>query len=250
MITLQSVSKSFGSFTAVDEVSLQVERGEIFGLLGGNGAGKTTLIKMMCGVLKPTAGRGEVLGWDIQHEQSNIRPHIGYMSQKFSLYKDLTVQENLLFYARLYGVKGKVSSLVDEQMIQYEVAHMRHKKVGELADGSKQRVAFACAVIHRPVLLFLDEPSSGVDPLTRRLFWEHVYQLTEAGTTMIITTHYMDEAEQCDRLGLMNQGRMVAMGRLEELRQHYSGKGKIAKAMPSLEEMFVYVMEHEGINER
>ncbi|MBN2908468.1 ABC transporter ATP-binding protein [Polycladomyces sp. WAk] len=248
MIELQGVTKRFGSFAAVRQVSLHVSRGEIFGLLGANGAGKTTLIRMMCGILKPTEGTGTILGWDMIRDQQTIKENIGYMSQKFSLYPDLTVEENLRFYAHVYGVRQPVAERVESLLREFELTGVRKTRVSELSGGVRQRVAFASAIVHEPPLLFLDEPTSGVDPLTRRAFWEMLYQMADRGTTIVVTTHYMDEAERCDRMAWMNRGRIVAEGSLAELRRRFAPRVGNRKA--TLEEMFVYAMEegedHDG----
>jgi ABC-2 type transport system ATP-binding protein len=248
MIELHGVTKRFGSFTAVRQVSLHVSRGEIFGLLGANGAGKTTLIRMMCGILKPTEGTGSILGWDMIRERQAIKENIGYMSQKFSLYPDLTVEENLRFYAHVYGVRRPVGERVESLLREFELTDVRKARVTDLSGGVRQRVAFASAIVHEPPLLFLDEPTSGVDPLTRRAFWEMLYQMADRGTTILVTTHYMDEAERCDRMAWMNRGRIVAEGSLAELRRRFASRVGNQKA--SLEEMFVYAMEegedHDG----
>jgi ABC-2 type transport system ATP-binding protein len=245
VIVLNGVTKRFGSFLAVDRVSLTVKRVKIFGLLGANGAGKTTLIRMICGILSPTEGKGTVLGWDMVKDKKKIRRHIGYMSQKFSLYPDLTVRENLLFYGRLYGVPepGRRAERMLERFALEEVAH---KRVDELGGGLRQRVAFASTIIHDPALLFLDEPSSGTDPLTRQLFWERLAELTEQGTTVLVTTHYMDEAERCDEVAFMDRGRIKAKGTIRELKRHFAPL--LMTDDPSLEDIFVYVISQGGEN--
>ncbi|MBA4494828.1 ABC transporter ATP-binding protein [Paenactinomyces guangxiensis] len=243
MIQLYEITKEFGTFRAVDGVSLTVTKGKIFGLLGANGAGKTTLIRMMCGILPPSGGSGRVMGHDMIKGQKKIKRQIGYMSQKFSLYPDLTVKENILFYARLYGVTD-VRGRVNELLELFQLQENSHKKVSSLGGGIRQRVAFASAIVHSPPLLFLDEPTSGVDPLTRRLFWEQLYELTERGTTILVTTHYMDEAERCDEVGLMNEGKMVAKGGLNDLQCCFADA--LQKEKPSLEDIFVYVMTGQG----
>jgi len=217
MIVCKGVSKLFGSFKAVDKVDLEVEKGEILGLLGPNGAGKTTLIKMMCGLLESSEGKISILGYDVQKERAKIWNVIGYMSQKFSLYKDLTVLENMKFYAGIYGVKGYNFKEILERL---ELLEMGDRLVKDLPFGIRQRLALACALLHKPPILFLDEPTSGVDPVARRNFWEIIYQVSrQEGTTVIVSTHYMDEAENCDRLGLMNRGRLIALGTPEEIKK-------------------------------
>jgi len=217
MIVCKGVSKLFGSFKAVDKVDLEVEKGEILGLLGPNGAGKTTLIKMMCGLLEPSEGKISILGYDVQKERAKIWNIIGYMSQKFSLYKDLTVLENMKFYAGIYGVRSYNFKEILERL---ELLEMGDRLVKDLPFGIRQRLALACALLHKPPILFLDEPTSGVDPVARRNFWEIIYQVSrQEGTTVIVSTHYMDEAEKCDRLGLMNRGRLIALGTPEEIKK-------------------------------
>ncbi|SFJ94054.1 ABC transporter ATP-binding protein [Thermoflavimicrobium dichotomicum] len=243
MIELHQITKQFGTFRAVNQVSLTVSKGSIFGLLGANGAGKTTLIRIMCGILPPTSGRGLVLGHDIVKERAQIKEQIGYMSQKFSLYPDLTVEENIRFYARLYGV-NQSGQRVEELIEQFSLQDVAKKQVAALGGGIRQRVAFASAIVHMPQLLFLDEPTSGVDPLTRRLFWEQLYELTERGITILVTTHYMDEAERCDQVALMNKGRIVAKGKVDELKERYAAE--LGTARPTLEEIFVHVISQGG----
>ena len=217
MIVCKGVSKLFGNFKAVDKVDLKVEKGEILGLLGPNGAGKTTLIKMMCGLLEPSEGKISILGYDVQKERAKIWNIIGYMSQKFSLYKDLTVLENMKFYAGIYGVKDYNFKEILERL---ELLEMGDRLVKDLPFGIRQRLALACALLHKPPILFLDEPTSGVDPVARRNFWEIIYQVSrQEGTTVIVSTHYMDEAENCDRLGLMNRGKLIALGTPEEIKK-------------------------------
>lgn len=248
MIELHGVTKRFGSFTAVRDVSLYVMRGEIFGLLGANGAGKTTLIRMMCGILEPSEGTGTILGRDMVRERQEIKKNIGYMSQKFTLYPDLTVEENLWFYAHIYGVRQSVAERVELLLRQFELTGVRKERVSDISGGVRQRVAFASAIVHDPPLLFLDEPTSGVDPLTRRAFWGMLYQMADRGTTILVTTHYMDEAERCDRMAWMNRGRVVAEGSLDELRRRFAPR--LGKRTASLEDMFIYAMkegeDHDG----
>ncbi len=217
VIVCKNVSKVFGDFRAVDKVDLEVKKGEILGLLGPNGAGKTTLIKMMCGLLEPSEGKISILGYDVQKERTKVWNMIGYMSQKFSLYKDLTVKENMELYAGLYGVKNLN---LEELFQRLGLKGLEKKLVKDLPFGIRQRVALACALLHKPPILFLDEPTSGVDPVARRNFWKIIYQISrEEGTTVIVSTHYMDEAENCDRLGLMNRGKLIALGTPEEIKK-------------------------------
>ncbi|MDQ0338840.1 ABC-2 type transport system ATP-binding protein [Caldalkalibacillus uzonensis] len=243
MIELNQITKQFGTFRAVNRVSLTVSEGSVFGLLGANGAGKTTLIRIMCGILPPTSGRGRVLGYDIVKERAQIKERIGYMSQKFSLYPDLTVEENIRFYAGLYGVE-QIKKRTEELTGQFSLRDVSKKPVAALGGGIRQRVAFAAAIVHRPRLLFLDEPTSGVDPLTRRLFWEQLYELTEQGMTIVVTTHYMDEAERCDQVALMNQGKIVAQGKVDELKERYAAE--LDTERPALADIFVHVISQGG----
>lgn len=238
MIHLHHIRKQFGHFTAVDDVTLSIEKGTVYGLLGANGAGKTTLIKIMCGLLDPTSGTGTIFGRDLVRERNRIKQSIGYMSQKFSLYQDLTVSENIAFYARLYGIE-KPETRARELSEQFDVYTFKDKVVYSLSSGVRQRVAFACALVHAPKLLFLDEPTSGVDPLARRKVWKWLYRLAADGMTIVVTTHYMDEAEHCDRIALMNAGRIVAEGTLDTLR-----KG-LPVQLHSLEDIFVHVMRED-----
>ncbi|MGB9187983.1 MAG: ATP-binding cassette domain-containing protein [Methylovirgula sp.] len=219
-IVADHLVKRFGAFTAVDQVSFTVGRGEIMGFLGPNGAGKSTLIRMLCGLLRPSAGRGLVAGIDVGREPEHVRENIGYMSQKFSLYNDLSVIENLRFFGGIYRVTG--ARLSARIAFAIEMAGLRGREdtlVATLSSGWKQRLALGCAVLHQPPVLFLDEPTSGVDPNSRRRFWDLIYTLSEEGVTVLITTHYMDEAEYCNRVALINQGRLVALGRPSELKR-------------------------------
>ncbi|MCL4738003.1 MAG: ABC transporter ATP-binding protein [Burkholderiaceae bacterium] len=212
-VSVQGLTRRFGSFTAVDALTLDVERGRVFGFLGPNGAGKSTTIRMLCGLLAPTEGRGTVAGFDIATEPEAIKHHIGYMSQKFSLYDDLTVEENIDFFAGIYRVpRARRAARKDWVLQMAGLADKRRSLTRELAGGWKQRLALGCAVLHEPPIVFLDEPTSGVDPLSRRRFWDLIAQLSGQGTTVFVTTHYMEEAEYCDALALIYRGRMIAHG--------------------------------------
>lgn len=229
------LTRRFGHFTAVDQVNLQVASRSVFGLLGPNGAGKTTLVRMLLGLLAPSAGQGEVLGHDITRAAEAIRRQAGYMSQRFSLYNDLTAEENLDFYGRVYGLtRADLAARKDELLAWSGLAGHRRTPAGELGGGRRQRLAFACAILHRPPLLLLDEPTSGVDPLSRRRFWDLIYGLAEDGATVLITTHYMDEAEHCDDLGMMLGGRLVARGTPGEIRRDYAAGGSLEEAFGAL----------------
>ena len=220
------LTKRFGKFTAVDGVSFSLRRGEIFGFLGPNGAGKTTTIRMLLGLLKPTAGRALVFGVDMSKAAHKVRARLGYMSQKFSLYRDLTVEQNLRFYARAYGLSGK--RLQERVRYAVEIAGLRGRegeRTATLAGGWRQRLALAAGILHEPELLFLDEPTAGVDPVSRRAFWNLIYEIASRGTTVFVTTHYMDEAEHCERLAFIYHGRIVALGSPSEIkREHLPGE--------------------------
>jgi ABC-2 type transport system ATP-binding protein len=213
IIVTEHLQRRFGDLQAVRDVSLEIFRGEIFGVLGPNGAGKSTTIRMLCGILDPSGGRGTVVGFDVSTQAERIKERIGYMTQRFSLYEDLTVEENLRFYAGLYGVPSQARrARVDAVLDRTGLGRRRRQLSGTLSGGWKQRVALACATIHEPPLLFLDEPTAGVDPVSRREFWEQIHQLSSVGTTVLVTTHYMDEAGECGRLVIMAAGRVVAAG--------------------------------------
>jgi len=212
-VQVKDLVKKFGDFTAVNRISLEVKKGQIFGFLGPNGSCKTTTIRMLCGLLVPTSGSGEVAGFDIRKEPEVIKSHIGYMSQKFSLYQDLTVEENIDFYGGIYRVsKGTKRERKEWVLNIARLADKRNRLTSELAGGWKQRLALGCALLHDPEILFLDEPTAGVDPSARRDFWDLIYRLSQKGTTVFVTTHYMDEAEHCDRIALVSQGEVVALG--------------------------------------
>ena len=218
------LTKKFGDFTAVNQVSFEIPRGEIFGLLGPNGAGKTTTIRMLCGILEPTAGEAHVMGYDVAKHSEEIKQRIGYMSQKFSLYDDLTVYENLDFYANLYGVpreklKPRLAELIEMAGLR---GHEKQLSSG-LSGAWRQRLALACAIVHEPPMLFLDEPTAGVDPVSRREFWEMIYQLAGQGVSVLATTHYMDEAEFCNVIGMMYRSRLIALSDPDSLREGVIG---------------------------
>jgi ABC-2 type transport system ATP-binding protein len=219
-VVLQNLEKRFGDYTAVNRVSLTVRSGEIFGFLGPNGAGKSTTIRMLCGILAPSGGSGTVAGYDIIREAEEIKKNIGYMSQRFSLYEDLTVEENIDFYSGIYKIPAERKRARKEWVIEMAgLADHRRSKTAILSGGWKQRLALGCAILHEPPILFLDEPTSGVDPISRRNFWDLIYQLSGQGVTVFVTTHYMDEAEYCDRLGFIYRGELVALGTPEELKR-------------------------------
>jgi ABC-2 type transport system ATP-binding protein len=221
-VRLEEVTRRFGDFVAVDRMTLAVESGEIFGFLGPNGAGKSTTIRMLCGLLSPTAGQGFVDGLNISAESEAIKNRIGYMSQRFSLYDDLRVEENLNFFGGIYGLPALIRrERVQETLEKISLTQRRRTLTRELPVGYKQRLALGCALLHHPRILFLDEPTSGVDPSTRRNFWDLIYGLAGAGVTVFVTTHFMEEAEYCDRIGLINEGRLIALGSPDELKTRF-----------------------------
>jgi len=222
-VTVSDLTRKFGDFVAVDSITFSVPRGEIFGFLGPNGAGKSTTIRMLCGIIEPTAGNGTVASLDIRTQPEEIKERIGYMSQKFSLYEDLTVAENIEFYAGVYGL-SRDRFLERKQWIlrMANLAERENSLTSELAVGWKQRLALGCAVVHEPEVLFLDEPTAGVDPVARRNFWELIYDVAGRGVTVFVTTHYMDEAEHCDRLALIYRGKLTAIGSSAELKEQYA----------------------------
>jgi ABC-2 type transport system ATP-binding protein len=218
VVVTDRLERRFGSIVAVRDVSLRVARGTIFGVLGPNGAGKSTTIRMLCGILTPTGGTGTVVGYDIVKQAELIKQNIGYMTQRFSLYEDLSVEENLRFYAGIYGVPGRRQAVRLEQVLESSGLGPRRRQIaGTLSGGWKQRVALASATIHEPRLLFLDEPTAGVDPVSRREFWDQIHRISDEGTTVLVTTHYMDEAERCDRLAYIAYGKLLARGTLQDV---------------------------------
>jgi ABC-2 type transport system ATP-binding protein len=218
-IVVKDLSRHFGPFKAVDSISFEVYKGEIFGFLGPNGAGKSTTIRMLNGLLLPTSGEGQVGGFDIVRETEQIKQHIGYMSQRFSLYEDLTAEENLTFFGGVYGLPApRLKARLDELLRLVDLSDRRTELTRNLALGLRQRLALASAILHDPPILFLDEPTSGVDPISRRNFWDLIYSMAERGVTILVTTHYMDEAEFCDRLVLIYQGKIIAQGPPRELK--------------------------------
>jgi len=220
VITADRMTIRFGSFTAVQDVSFQVGKGELFGFLGPNGSGKTTIIKALCGLLTPTEGTGTILGMDIRKHAADIRRHVGYMSQKFGLYEDLTVAENLTFYAGVYGIKGTQAEQRTKELLALTgMEPYLDRRVGALSGGWKQRLSLSCAIIHSPQVLFLDEPTAGIDPVARRSLWDLFFQLSGQGVTFFVTTHYMDEAERCGRVGYIYLSKLAAIGTIAELQQ-------------------------------
>ncbi|HEY9222190.1 MAG TPA: ABC transporter ATP-binding protein [Lutibacter sp.] len=222
VIEVENLTKKFGDFTAVNSITFDVKKGEIFGFLGANGAGKTTAMKMLIGIAKPTSGKAQVAGFDVFTHPEDIKKNIGYMSQKFALYDDLTVKENITFFGGIYGlssakIKKKRSELVEELGLEDIVNEL----VGSLPLGWKQKISFSIALLHSPAIVFLDEPTGGVDPITRRQFWEMIYKSANNGTTIFVTTHYMDEAEYCDRVSMMVDGKIEALDTPKKLKEHY-----------------------------
>ena len=222
VIKTENLTKRFGSFTAVDSISFEVEKGEIFGFLGANGAGKTTAMKMLIGISKPTSGKGWVAGYDIETQAEQVKKNIGYMSQKFSLYDDLQVWENIRLYAGIYGMKEKkIAEKTEKVLHELGFEKERNTLVKSLPLGWKQKLAFSVAIFHDPQIVFLDEPTGGVDPAARRMFWEMIYEASARGLTVFVTTHYMDEAEYCNRVSIMVDGRIDALDSPKNLKQHF-----------------------------
>ena len=230
-ISATNLTRKFGQFTAVDSISFEVAPGEVFGFLGANGAGKTTAIRMLVGLLEPTSGEAQVAGFDVRTQRDEIRRNIGYMSQRFSLYGDLTVQENIELYGGIYGLSdAQISQGSNDLYESLDLAHTANSLVRTLPLGWKQKLAFSVAMLHKPKIVFLDEPTGGVDPITRRTFWEMIYAAAKS-TTIFVTTHYMDEAEYCDRVSIMVDGRIAALGTPDQLKTEFSA--------PSIDEVFV-----------
>jgi ABC-2 type transport system ATP-binding protein len=222
IIKVKELTRKFGDFTAVDHISFEVEPGEIFGFLGANGAGKTTAMKMLTGLLSPTSGDANVAGFDVYKETEKLKNSLGYMSQKFALYDDLTVAENIRFYAGIYGLSNKeIVEKRDALLEKLNLQHVKDSKIGSLPLGWKQKLSFSVALIHDPRIVFLDEPTGGVDPITRRQFWDMIYEASANGVTVFVTTHYMDEAEYCDRISIMVTGKIEALGSPGELKDQF-----------------------------
>lgn len=223
-VVTRNLTKKFDAFTAVDDLNLEIKAGSIYGFLGPNGSGKSTTIKMLCGILEPTTGYGEILGMDLRRSRETVKKQIGYMSQKFSLYDDLTVWENLTFYAGLYSLPEDVKQKrVYEMLDMAGLQDRKNELTANLSGGWKQRLALGCSILHKPAILFLDEPTGGVDPKSRRLFWDIIYQLAVEGTTIMVTTHFMDEAEHCDRIGFIFEGNLIADDSPQQLKRSIPG---------------------------
>lgn len=237
-VKTHELSKRFGTFTAVDRLSIAVRKGEVFGFLGANGAGKTTTIRMLCGLLQPSGGQAVINGFDIYHSPMKIKRSIGYMSQKFSLYNDLTVEENITFYGGVYGLNNAQLEKRRDQMLDYlSLSTIKEKLTSEIPPGWKQRLALGCAVMHEPDILFLDEPTGGGGPVSRRSFWNLIYEYADRGKTVFVTTHYMDEAEYCHRISIMNAGRIIALGTPQKLKKEYG--------LDTMQEVFIRIVQKE-----
>jgi ABC-2 type transport system ATP-binding protein len=238
VVRTQALHKQFGSLVAVHSLDLEIRRGEVFGLLGPNGSGKTTTIRMLCGLVLPTSGTAEVAGFDITTDAEKVRRRIGYMSQRYGLYDELTVAENLRFCASVYGLVGKARDIrLAEHVELLGLGERLKQRAGTLSGGWKQRLALACATAHHPDLVFLDEPTAGVDPAARRTFWQTIYDLAQAGTTVLVTTHYMDEAERCQRLAFLSRGHLIGLGTPAEVVQQFGAK--------TVEDVFVMLQERD-----
>ncbi len=234
IISVRNLVRKFGSFTANDNLSFDVRKGEIFGFLGANGAGKTTAVRILCGLSKPTSGEVKIAGFDIYRETEKIKRNIGYMSQRFSLYEDLTVAENIQLYGGIYGLPNRLIREKQAELLnRLGMTDVRNKLIAGLPLGWKQKLAFSVAILHDPKIVFLDEPTGGVDPIARRQFWEMIYETASGGTTIFVTTHYMDEAEYCDRISIMSEGKIVALDTPAALKRIYQA--------PSVEEVFVKI---------
>lgn len=237
-VRTEKLRKEYGSLVAVDNLDLEIQRGEVFGLLGPNGSGKTTTIRMLCALVKPTSGAATVVGLDVIAEPERVRRRIGYMSQRYGLYDDLTVGENLRFYSAVYGLVGRDrDARIKAHLESLGLTSRVNQMAGSLSGGWKQRLALACATAHNPDLLFLDEPTAGVDPAARRLFWKTIYVLAERGTTILVTTHYMDEAERCQRLAFLSRGHLIAVGTPHDVVQQFGAR--------SIEDVFVRLQEQD-----
>ncbi|MEW5764398.1 MAG: ATP-binding cassette domain-containing protein [Acidobacteriota bacterium] len=249
-VRLEGLTRRFGEFTAVRAVSLEVAQGEIFGFLGPNGAGKSTTIRMLCGLLAPTSGRGSVAGFDVSAEAEKIKAHIGYMSQRFSLYDDLTVEQNIDFFSGIYRIpKGKREDRKAWVLNMAGLGTLRGRLTGSLPGGWKQRLALGCALLHEPAILFLDEPTSGVDPVSRRNFWDIIHVEADRGTTVFVTTHYMEEAEYCDRLGLIYRGELVAAGTPSEMKERFMGDAVLEVRCDRPQEALAVIEGVEGVKD-
>jgi len=249
-VSVQSLEKKFGAFTAVNKINFKVKRGEVFGFLGPNGAGKSTTIRMLCGIISPTGGSGQVDGYDIIKEQYKIKEHIGYMSQKFSLYNDLTIEENINFYSGIYKIpqaekKERFAAVIRSAGLE----GMEKNLTATLAGGWKQRLALGCALLHKPRIIFLDEPTSGVDPITRANFWGIITELASQGVTVFVTTHYMDEAENCNRMVLIYHGTIIAMGTPQEMKTNCMKNEVLEITLPNSQDWLEKISKLDGVKE-
>ena len=237
-VVTRALRKEFGELVAVESLDLTIRRGEVFGLLGPNGSGKTTTIRMLCGLLVPTSGDASVVGFDIRTQSEDLRRNIGYMSQRYGLYDELTVYENIRFYASVYGLRGDArEARIQVLMEDLGLTPRRDQLAGTLSGGWKQRLALACATAHEPQMLFLDEPTAGVDPAARRRFWQITYDLAKSGTTILVTTHYMDEAARCERVALLSRGHLIALGTPDEVTKQFG--------QPDLEDVFIELQRRD-----
>lgn len=249
-VEVSGLEKRFGKFVAVNRIHFEVRQGEIFGFLGPNGAGKSTTIRMLCGILLPSGGKGSVGGYDIVRQQEKIKQNIGYMSQKFSLYDDLTVEENIDFYSGIYNVPSRKKNERKEWVISMAgLGEMRTSRTQILSGGWKQRLALGCAILHEPRIVFLDEPTSGVDPMSRQNFWSIIKDMAKKGVTVFVTTHYMDEAEQCDRMALIYKGNIIALGTPGQLKSDFMKDTVLEVSLPDAQEWIEKILKIQGVKE-
>ncbi len=249
-VSVQNLEKKFGAFTAVNKINFEVKQGEVYGFLGPNGAGKSTTIRMLCGIISPTSGTGQVAGFDIIREQHKIKEHIGYMSQKFSLYNDLTIEENINFYSGIYKIPKKEKKARFDEVIQAAgLEGMQNNLTSTLAGGWKQRLALGCALLHKPRILFLDEPTSGVDPITRANFWGIIKKLASDGVTVFVTTHYMDEAENCNRMVLIYHGTIIASGTPVEMKTNCMKNEVYEITLPDSQDWLEKISKLDGVKD-
>jgi len=250
VVKVDGLTKKFGQFTAVDHLDFSISRGEVFGFLGPNGAGKSTTIRMLCGLLEPTSGTASVGGFDISFDPEGVRANIGYMSQKFSLYKDLAVIENIKFFGGVYGLEGERLRTRTAAVIDMGgLAGFENALTGTLSGAFQQRLALGCAILHEPPILFLDEPTSGIDPMARRMFWDIIREMAARGITILVTTHFLDEAELCDRLGFIASGKLIAIGKPEELKQTAVDEDLFEVALPLLSGAREIIRQIEGVQD-
>ncbi len=254
VITADGLTIRFGDFTAVDHVSFEISKGELFGFMGPNGSGKTTIIKTLCGLLRPSEGTGTILGMDVQKQAAEIKRHVGYMSQKFGLYEDLTVSENMAFYGGVYGIRGEQAARRKKEIVALTgLEPYLNRRVSALSGGWKQRLALGCAIIHSPQVVFLDEPTAGIDPVARRSLWDLFFQLSGQGVTFFVTTHYMDEAERCGRVGYIYMSKLVALGTIDELQRlpeaNPAGTSRVEIETANTSTVLAQLREMKGVRE-